>query len=222
MSDPRRLEAIYEKRFQAREAYRMDVWRVLIESFFSRWVGPDATVLDLGCGYGEFINQVLAARRYGMDLNPATRARLAADVEFLEQDCSATWAVPPGTLDLVFTSNFFEHLPDKDRLAECLGQARRSLKPGGRLIALGPNIRLVNGRYWDFWDHHLPLTDLSLAEALRLAGFEILRRDPQFLPYTMSGGYQYPTWMVGAYLRVPFAWRLLGEQFLLVARRPLE
>jgi SAM-dependent methyltransferase len=170
----------------------------------------------------EFINQVPAARKYGMDLNPATRARLAAAVEFLEQDCSESWAVSPGSLDLIFTSNFFEHLPDKDRLAECLVQAHRGLRPGGRLIALGPNIRVLNGRYWDFWDHHVPLTDLSLSEGLRLAGFEILRREPRFLPYTMSGGPRYPAWMVGAYIGVPLVWRLLGEQFLVVARRPPE
>ena len=37
-------------------------------SFFSRWIPADATVLDLGCGYCEFINAVRARKKYAMDV----------------------------------------------------------------------------------------------------------------------------------------------------------
>ena len=66
-----------------------------------------------------------------------------------------------GELDLVFTSNFFEHLPDKSSLGRTLEEIFRCLKPGGRLVAMGPNIRFTGGSYWDFWDHYLPLTEAS-------------------------------------------------------------
>ena len=49
-------------------------------------------VLDLGCGYGEFINQVRARRKIAMDLNPDAPSHLAPGVEFLHQDCSVRWA----------------------------------------------------------------------------------------------------------------------------------
>ncbi len=176
------LQRIYSARFAKREAYRTRVWRVLIDSFFTRWLDPGAAILDLGCGFGEFINQVAASKKYGMDMNPSTRNRLAVDVEFIEQDCSRTWTVDPSSLDVVFTSNFFEHLPDKNCLDRCLKEALRCLKPGGRLIAMGPNIRIVNGRYWDFLDHYLPLTELSLAEGLQTAGFEVETARARFLP----------------------------------------
>jgi hypothetical protein len=48
-------------------------------------------VLDLGCGYGEFINTIKAKARYGMDLNPASREHLLPEVQLLAQDCSAPW-----------------------------------------------------------------------------------------------------------------------------------
>lgn len=51
--------------------------------FFARWIALEATVLDLGCGWGEFINQVRAARRFGMDLNPEAPAKLLGRLFFL-------------------------------------------------------------------------------------------------------------------------------------------
>jgi len=153
-----------------------------------------------------------------MDLNPAGRERVGPDVRFLEQDCSEPWPLKEAALDVVFTSNFLEHLPDKAAVARTLAEARRCLRPGGRLICLGPNVRFVPGAYWDFWDHNVPLTDQSLGEAMRLAGFEIERSLDRFLPYTMSQGRHPPVAMLRLYLRLPWAWRWFGKQFLVVGR----
>ena len=216
---PEELEKIYRTRFAANQDYRRRVWEELTRHFFARWVRPTDTVLDLGCGYGEFINQIQCAKKFGMDLNPESPKHLAPGVEFLQQDCSQPWAVAEGTLDVVFTSNFFEHLPSKESLGATLEHAHRSLKPGGRLIALGPNIKYLPGAYWDFWDHYLPLTELSLAEGLRNRGFEIETNHARFLPYTMVNAPQYPTILLRLYLSVPILWRFFGGQFLVVARK---
>jgi SAM-dependent methyltransferase len=125
--------------------------------------------------------------------------------------------LPDNSLDIVFTSNFFEHLPDKAHLLATLREAHRCLQPGGRLIALGPNIRYLPGAYWDFWDHHVPLSDASLTEVLTNLGFRMERVVPRFLPYTMSDGRRHPLVLLRLYLRLPLAWRLFGRQFLVVA-----
>ena len=222
MSDTTRQELarIYANRFASTSDYRRRVWQVLVPSFFQQFVPEAGAVLDLGCGYGEFINTVRAKRKIAMDLNPDSKGRLNSDVQFLQQDCSQTWSLPPDELDIVFTSNFFEHLPGKDTLGRTLDQAFRCLKPGGRLVAMGPNYKCVTGRYWDFWDHHLPLTEMSLAEGLTIRGFEIERCEARFLPYTIVGGPEYPLWMLAVYLKFKLFWRLKGEQFLVVARKP--
>lgn len=160
------LSRIYAQRFAANLDHRKRVWRVIIDSFFQKYVPRNASTLDLGCGYGEFINQVHAGRKYAMDLNPDAPRYLLDDVEFVQQDCSQPWPIEEGTLDIVFTSNFFEHLPDKAALGRTLDQAHKALSQGGRLIAMGPNIKLVPGAYWEFWDHYIPLTESSLGEAL--------------------------------------------------------
>lgn len=214
------LQRMYEIRFEGRLEYRNKVWRTLVKDYFQQWIHRSDTVLDLGAGYGEFIHNVICRKKYAMDLNPDTTLRSRADVEVLQQDCSQRWPLQDNSLDVVFTSNFFEHLPDKQALARTLREANRCLKSGGRLIAMGPNIKYVPGAYWDFIDHHLPLTELSLAEAFTQQGFRIEKRIDKFLPFTMASGPQYPTFFVAAYVRLPFAWRIFGKQFLVVARKP--
>jgi len=213
------LSRIYAQRFAANLDYRKRVWRVLIDSFFQRYISRNAAVLDLGCGYGEFINQVQAGRKYAMDLNPDAPRYLSADVEFIRQDCSQPWPVEEASLDIIFTSNFFEHLPDKAALGRTLDQAYKALRKGGRLIAMGPNIKLVPGAYWDFWDHYIPLTESSLGESLENRGFRIERKEAAFLPYTMAGKRPAPVSLVRIYLAIPAIWGLFGKQFLIISSK---
>jgi SAM-dependent methyltransferase len=216
---PTELQRLYAQRFAGRSAYRNKVWGVLIDRYFARWLLASATVLDLGCGHCEFINNVRSETRFGMDLNPDTIQQAASGVQILAQNCSQPWAVSDASLDVVFTSNFFEHLYTKRDLRDTLIQAWRCLRPGGRIIAVGPNIRYLPGEYWDFYDHYLPLTELSLGEVMTETGFTLEEQIPRFLPFTMSHGGQTPLWMLRLYLKLPFAWPLFGKQFLIVARK---
>jgi SAM-dependent methyltransferase len=152
-------------------------------------------------------------------LNPDAPRFLAADVRFLQQDCSARWQCEDGSLDVVFTSNFFEHLPSKSALRLTLEEVFRCLKPGGKLLAMGPNIRFLPGEYWDFWDHHLALSDRSLAEGLESCGFSIAENHDRFLPYTMVNRREQPLFLLSWYLKLRPTWRFFGKQFLVVAVR---
>ena len=213
------LQEIYARRFDAQHEYRNRVWGVLVKDFFQQFVNPQDAVLDLGCGYGQFINHIQAAAKYAMDLNPHARETLASDITFFEQDCSLDWPLRDGTLDLVFSSNFLEHLPAKPLLEKTIQQAARCLKRGAQIVAMGPNIRYVGGAYWDFWDHHIPLTERSLSELLETNGFTVESAISRFLPYTMVNQREMPLAVIKLYLRLRFAWRFRGGQFLVVGRR---
>jgi len=214
------LKAIYSHRFAKSEARRDQVWQVLTRQFFQRWIKPTDTVLDLGAGYCEFINHIQAGRKYALDLNPATPQKAAPGVVVISEDITKGWSVPSDSLDVVFSSNFFEHLPGKQDFQHCLSEIYRTLKPHGHLIAMGPNIRFCYDVYWDFLDHSLALSDRSVIEALEVAGFQKELLIAQFLPFTMQG--KLPPWraLVRLYLLFPPAWRMLGKQFLVVARKP--
>jgi len=196
------------------------VWATLARHYFSRWIRPQDTVLDLGAGFCEFINHIAAARKLALDSNPATSAKAASDVTVLCEPATGTWPIPAANVHVVFSSNFFEHLASKPELLHCLREAYRVLRPGGLLIALGPNIRFCADTYWDFIDHCLPLSDRSLAEALEVTGFRLEQAIPRFLPFTMSGRISLRPLFVRWYLRLGLAQRLWGKQFLIVARKP--
>jgi SAM-dependent methyltransferase len=215
------LQRIYGARFAGRTAYRMQIWRVLA-AYLGQWFPSTGAVLDLGAGYCEFINNAAAGVKYAMDLNPDIQERAAQDVTVLQQDCTDPWPFREGELDAVFTSNFLEHLPDKAAVSVVLSNAYRCLKPGGRFIAIGPNIKYNPGAYWDFFDHYVPLTELSLAEALSNRGFKVEKVVGRFLPYTMSRGRQYPAWVLRLYLAMPAVWPIIGKQFLVIGLKPLK
>jgi SAM-dependent methyltransferase len=214
------LEAQYRRRFEAEQAGRAAVWRVLVDAWFSRYVDGAEAVLDLGCGWGAFINQVAVPRRYGIDLNSDAARHADDDVVLFNQSAADPWPLADGSLDLVFTSNFLEHLPSRDAIMAALREAFRCLRPGTRIVCLGPDIRYAKGHYWNFFDHIIPLTARSLSEALDLAGFRAERLIDRFLPFTLAGRPAPPSVAIRAYLRLRPVWRVLGRQFLVVAVKP--
>jgi SAM-dependent methyltransferase len=219
LSTSSELKKEYSLRFSGLEEYRDGVWKVLCKGFFSKYISSTDTLVDVGAGYGEFSRNISAAKKYAIDLNPDTEALVGPAVNFLNQDCSKAWPIDDESVDVVFTSNFFEHLPTKGLIEDTVLQAYRKLKPGGKIICLGPNIRFVPGDYWDYWDHHVAISDNSIAELLELKGFSIDEKVDRFLPYTMSGGSTPPLFFVSLYIRFPFLWRIFGKQFFVVATK---
>jgi SAM-dependent methyltransferase len=124
------------------------------------------------------------------------------------------------SVDVVLMSNFLEHLRSKEEVLKTLADVSSILRAGGVLLILQPNIRYAYKEYWDFFDHHLPLSDKSLVEALRITGFEIERLVPRFLPYTTKSAKPRYAFLVRAYLHCPLAWKIMGKQMFVVARRP--
>jgi len=218
--EPDEVRRIYDRRFGA-EARRdkSAVWKAVVEGYLQRWVQRSDTVLDIGCGFGEFLNHVRCARRIGVDLNPDSASALEPGIEFYAADASHLPMVESGSVNVVFTSNFMEHLPNKEAVTALVREARRVLAPGGSFVALGPNVRVIPGDYWDYWDHFVPISDRSLTELLETEGFTVTDCHPRFLPYTTRSALPKAAWLVRLYLRVPAAWRLLGAQFLVRAQK---
>ena len=213
-----RLRRLYRGRFDPDADFRVAMWSVLCADFFSRYVDPGDTVLEVAAGHCEFINQIPAGRRIALDLNPDVARHAGPGVEVIVGDATDISGVADGTVDVAFVSNFFEHVP-REVIIGTLTELRRVLRPGrGRLLVLQPNIRFCARDYWMFFDHITALDDRSLTEALHLAGFEVEKMIVRFLPYTTQGHLPKSTALVRAYLRMPFAWRLLGAQSLAVAR----
>jgi len=193
------------------------MWRLLCERVFQRWIPEGATVLELAAGHCEFINQIRAGRRLAVDPNPDTAKFADPGVEVVAASATDLGVLADGTVDVVFASNFLEHLDRRDIVAT-IEEAKRVLRAGGRLILLQPSIRFCARDYWMFLDHVTPVDDRALCELLQALGFDLEEVVPRFLPYTTKGHLPRSVFLLGVYLRLPFLWRFFGAQSLLVAR----
>ncbi len=221
-SDPDALQKLYRIRFSdpIADEIRHATWSVLCEKWFPQFVKPSDAVLELGAGECEFINGINAARKIAVDLNPDVANSVGAGVEFLQQSAVELTVIPDESVDVVFSSNFFEHLGDAQTLLAVMGEAHRVLRPGGSLITLMPNFRAVGPRFFDYLDHTLPLTDKSLVDAHYMTGFTPELVIPRFLPYTAAARRKpVNPRLVKLYLRVPLAWRVMGGQMFVVASK---
>lgn len=211
-------QRLYEYRFRdVDQAVRTAVWRE-IAAYIHEQLGRPERVLDPAAGRGEFINAVSAAERWGIDRVAYAEGTYEPGVRSIVADVLDA-KLPVGYFDGVFVSNFLEHLPTQETVAEFLEHMCHATAVGGRIAIMGPNFRYCAAEYFDMADHTLALTHRAIAEHLYAAGFDPVVVHPRFLPYSFTGRLPPSPAMTRRYLRMPAAWRLLGKQFLVIGCR---
>jgi SAM-dependent methyltransferase len=215
----RLLPELYEARFDEREVSAKDaVWREIVHHL-QQYVDPEAPLLDLACDRGHFVRFVKARERWATDIRDM-RDALPPDIRFVQASgLDLAGVLPADHFGTIFMSNYLEHLESSDAVIDQLRVVAGLLRPGGRVIVLQPNIRLVGPRYWDFIDHRVALTERSLLEAAELAGLGTIDLVTRFLPYSTKGRLPTAPALVRAYLAFPLAWRFMGKQTLFVGER---
>jgi len=164
-----------------------------------RW-GPPGRFLDVGCSIG---TSLLAAGRRGWEPAGIELARPAAEYGRSEWGLAirteelARAGFPAERFDLVWLHHTLEHLAAP---LETLAEARRVLRPGGRLFLAVPNHgglkALLFGRKWSYgvtFEHLSLFSRRTLARLVRRAGFEPReawtpshREDPRLLHDAMD------------------------------------
>ena len=211
-------QRLYEYRFRnVDQAARAAVWRE-VACYIHEQLGRPQRVLDPAAGRGEFINAVPATERWAVDQVAYVEGTYEPGVRTIVADVFDA-ELPAEHFDGVFVSNFLEHLPEQEAVASFLGRMHGAIAPGGRIAIMGPNFRYCAREYFDMADHTLIFTHRAIAEHLYAAGFDPVRVEPRFLPYSFTGRLPPSPALTRRYLRTPLAWKLVGKQFLVVGRR---
>jgi hypothetical protein len=211
-------QRLYDYRFRnVAQGRRDDVWAAVAPMLYERLKRPER-VLDPAAGRCEFINAVPSAERWAVDAVAYEEGVAQEGTRLIVSDIMNA-DLPRDYFGGVFVSNFLEHLPSQEAVADFLERMHDCTSPGGRIAIMGPNFRFCSREYFDYADHTVILTERGVEEHLYAAGFTIISVHPKFLPYTFSGRLPSHPALVRAYLRLPVAWRILGKQFLVIAER---
>jgi SAM-dependent methyltransferase len=211
-------DTYFETRFTA-DPRREVLWQSLIRYHFQAQIAPEHCVLELGAGYGHFINNVRAARRIAQDQWPDFPKYVAAGVEPHVGDVSDLSFLADDSVDFAFASNLFEHVSQED-FAAVLAQLRRKLRRGGTINILQPNYRYAFREYFDDYTHRTIYSHLSLRDFLEANSYEVIDCAPRFVPLTLKSRLKVSPSLIRLYLMSPV--KPMGKQMLLRARpRPL-
>lgn len=153
--------------------------RMLAQQLIDRYQLRGKTILEIGCGKGEFLNLLceLGDNR-GIGIDPAYvpqrgDARLAGQVEFIQDFYSEKYA--DLTADFICCRHTLEHIAPT---YEFLAQLRHTLGDRQSLVffELPDMMRVLReGAFWDiYYEHCSYFTTGSLARLFRATGFEVL------------------------------------------------
>ena len=216
------VKKLYDTRFTTYERIRKnELWQILCRDFLQKYVFKNDTVVDVGAGNCEFINNIRAQKKYAVDINRDVKKKAARGVKVKIAPVKSLKNIfPKNSVNVIFMSNLLEHLDSKEDIFRLLNESFSVLKSGGRLLIMQPDISLVGSSYWDFFDHKVAITFASLSEVLMSLGFTIIATRYPFLPYSTKVKYL-PLWppLLKIYLKLRPLHYLFGKQFFICARK---
>ena len=150
-----------------------------------RFVSPEDTLVDFGCGPGYVAKYIDCKRKIGIDVNPAAAAIASSNgleyYRFLED-------IGDNVAHVVFSTHVLEHVPSP---LDSLREMRRVLRPGGLLVLVVPIDDWRRTKRWrpDDFDRHLyTWTPLLLGNILSTAGFDVKSGSIRVKPHVVFRG----------------------------------
>lgn len=147
----------------------IDLWQ------YKKFIKPDCTVLDFGCGGGYILEKLPGKEKYGIDINPVARREAARRGIKIYEDINAL----PKNLkfDVIISHHTLEHLENP---AEILRKLKLKLKPHGISVHVVPINDWRNDKRYDPDDinkHLYTWTPLLLGNLFVHCGYKVERID---------------------------------------------
>jgi SAM-dependent methyltransferase len=196
--DAEEMQSFYPEKYEVYAANRTNrvmwhlrrlLWRQH-QRRLGRYIGPDATLLEVGCGTGEylaFLRDQAGWKVIGTEFSEFV-ARKARDTYRLQVQVGPLRGLPlpAASFDAVVMKYVLEHVPDP---LQSLARVHRLLKPDGILFITVPDLESwevpVFGQFWNGLDspRHLFLFQRSTIEMmLRKCGFTSIELSHTVIP----------------------------------------
>jgi len=203
----------------SRNNARTKVWQA-VAKHIHEITGPVENVLDVGAGYCDFINNFPAPKKWAIDYSEYALSSANPDVTIISGDVLLELEnLEDHSLDLVFASNFLEHLKMEDGI-KFLKCVISKLKPDGQIILLQPNFRVSYKYYFDDFTHLTIFTEKSLESVLKFSGFAVKEIKGRYLPYSFKSRLSLFASLTYLYLRSPV--KPFAGQMLAIAKKPKQ
>ena len=168
---PDYLEVVYSSENTPKTDYPDKLATYLFKNFEME-IGQK--LLEPGCGRGEFLN---GFRKMGLDVYGCDLSHQAGEdvkgVEISQVDIeNNTLPYNDDYFDVVYSKSLLEHLWKPEHY---LHEARRVLKPGGKIITLVPDWEANYKIYFDDYTHRTPFTKVSLHDIYLMSNFDNVR-----------------------------------------------
>lgn len=172
----------YNEKLRPYTKYPFLLCNYLSDKYFGRRSGK---LLDVCCGRGEHLEifNKIGFDSYGVDKESVAKDK-NLKVKIVDVDLE----------DLPFEDNFFDFIMIKSavehmgNIYRVMKNAYRVLKPGGKIIILTCDWKIVYKTFYDDVDHKTPFTKFSLNDLLKCYDFKNVRvEDFYHLPYTWKG-----------------------------------
>jgi SAM-dependent methyltransferase len=152
-------------------SWRRANWRFLESQV--QYLDPDALLLDVGAGHGDFARAYAGRRSISLDVVPYPEVDLA---------CDLAQCVPfrQASFDAIILMNVLEHVYDFHGLLDALFGL---LKPGGSLLLAVPFMIKIHQAPFDFQRY----THYSLEQMARQHGFEVALLEGYYDPIFFLG-----------------------------------
>jgi len=166
------LKVIYDTKSHPKTTYPGKLVSYLFHSFRMK---KGQKLLEPGCGRGEFLSEFKknGLDCYGIDLSEHA-GTMCPEIEIkkkvdLEND---KWPFPDNYFDIIYNKSLMEHLRNPDKF---LLEARRVLKPGGKILCLIPDWEANYKIYFDDFTHRTPFTSISLNDIYQISDFNNIK-----------------------------------------------
>ena len=193
---------------------RIVLWKTLCNFVFNKMISPEDTVLELGAGYGDFINNIRAKKKYAIDIWEGSKEYLNKDVVFFCGSIRDLSILEKNSIDFVFASNLLEHLKIED-IKIFLEQIKPCLKDNATINIIQPNFKYCFREYFDDYTHITIFTEKSLKDLLESHGFKVFYMKPKYLPFTVKSKLPVFPFLIKLYLILPI--KPIGKQMFLRA-----